>query len=155
MDNQSYKLVAVNPPQFVDISIYKKVGIGKKYRKTPVRKYFTANIWYGTSSVGTNTGKNEILIRQAAKNKAIWFLKSYIKHIPKFTKFPIRISYEYHYKLGKYDLHNKLFFWAKIFEDYITKIKVIPDDSVKYITEESYKYIESKESKLVITIESI
>lgn len=149
------QLRITNPPDYVDVNIYKKAGKSKLsgYIKKLVRKYFTANIWYAKSSE-----KNDILIATAAKKKVDMFFLVYVKmHCPtiKLEDCPVRMSYEIHRPLTKFDLHNKLFFWAKLFHDYMVNTKKIPDDSVKYIQEENYKFVESKESLLIITIESI
>ena len=154
---ETYKLVAENPPQYFTVEVKEPSGWGKGYKTVRKRKYYTANIWYGIATKGLSTGKNERKIRATAKKNAIWFLKSYMKSRPKLTKFPLRVTVEYHHPMSYFDLHNKCFFWSKIFQDYIGKngLKCIPDDDVKYIQEEIYRFIESKERKLVFILEPL
>lgn len=146
--SEDITIVIPNPLEFIYVvSSKKKMG---KWVKVRTKKYLTANLWY--SSTGSFT---DIQMRTDVKKGTMWFLHSYVKQIPKLTKFPIRITYIYYSNLRKVDLQNKLYFWAKLFEDYLVSRKVIPDDSIYYIQSEHYEFIESKDYKLVIKIQCI
>lgn len=144
----SYKIIIENPIDYV-ITEAREKKTGKWITKK-TKKYFTANIWYGSTG-----SKFEGRTRGQIKKKAMWFLHSYINKCPKFDKFPLRITYTYCAPITRFDLQNKLFFWAKLFEDYLVSRKLIPDDNVKYIQSERYEFAESSQKKLIILIESI
>lgn len=146
---ESFKIVLPHPPTFIYVNGILKKQNGK-WKKTKVRKYLTANLWYGASG-----NADEVKIITQIKHKIKLFFLSKDLQIPVFTKFPLRITYTYYGPKGEFDLQNKLFFWAKLFEDFLQKQGKIPEDNVEHIQSERYEYVASKEPELVIEIEKI
>lgn len=145
---KSYTVIIPNPPDFIYVEISKKVL--NRWIKKKTKKYLTANVWYGSS--GT---RDEVKHRMEIKKKSMWFLHSCVHKIPKFIEFPLKFTYTYYHSSTTFDLQNKLYFWAKLFEDYLVDTNKIPDDNVNYITSEHYEFIKSEEKKLIIKIEVI
>lgn len=146
-------IVITNPPDYVDVTLHKK-GFGKSYKAYKKRKYFTANIWFG----GESGQKNDIKVKAAAKEKVNQFFMVYVnKLIPELKEedYPIQIMCRVYRPMTNFDLHNKAFFWCKLFEDYLVRKGKIVDDSVKYVRREIYDYVESKESKIVFRIKTL
>ena len=146
----AFKIVISKPPEYILVNSVTRNTNGN-WKKVKVKKYLTANLWYGSDS----NKKTEIEIRTQIKHKIKLFLLSLDLNIPEFKSFPLRIIYTYYGPKGAFDLQNKLFFWAKLFEDFLQKQGKIPNDNINYIQSERYEYIESTDKRLEIEIKTI
>jgi hypothetical protein len=63
-------------------------------------------------------------------------LRPHLKKLKPFDKFPLIIEAEHHNIIGQgnWDSDNKFYAYKKVFQDLLTHLFIIPDDSIRYIT---------------------
>lgn len=98
----------------------------------PHKYYLTSNIFYGGVHFRVRMKVVEICKKMLDDKIA----KEYFKGL----KTPIEIEFIYSSPKQTFDIDNKLYFWNKIFSDWMRENGFIKDDNVKFINKITYRY---------------
>jgi hypothetical protein len=98
----------------------------------PHKYYLTSNIFYGGVHFRVRMKVVEICKKMLDDKIA----KEYFKDL----KTPIEIEFIYSSPKQTFDIDNKLYFWNKIFADWMRENGFIKDDNVKFINKITYRY---------------
>ena len=111
-------------------------------------------IKYKFESMNSYIGKcrNNYHLANNVKQKETNLAMQYFANIPKITKFPIEITFNWYMKSKIADLDGR---FGKNIIDGLVRAKKIPDDNVKYIQRIVHNYKESKEDYVEVEIREI
>ena len=111
-------------------------------------------IKYKFDSMNSYIGKcrSNYHIANATKQKETKLAMLSFANIPKITKFPIELTFNWYMKSKIADLDGR---FGKNIIDGLVRAKKIPDDNVKYIQRIVHNYKESKEDYVEVEIREI
>ena len=99
-----------------------------------------------------NKCRTNVYVANKIKQKETQLSMLAFSRIPKITKYPIRITFNWHIKSKIADLDGR---FAKNIIDGLVRAKKLPDDNVKYIQEITHKYIQDIKDYVEIELEEI
>ena len=99
-----------------------------------------------------NKCRTNVYIANKIKQKETNLSMLAFSRIPKITKYPIKLIFNWHMKSKIADLDGKL---PKNIIDGLVRAKKIPDDNVKYIQEITHKYIQDTKDYVEIEMEEM